>query len=117
MLALAKRAVQYDREVRKGNWNIRFDLPAYDLAGRKMLILGFGRIGRRLVKRCVAMEMDVMVYDPYVLRDVIFTAGATPVLYWGDRKGVGEGKGVTSRVSRGGRRVSKKQNYKNHKPI
>src|SRR3546814_11422698 len=82
MLALAKRAVQYDREVRKGNWNIRFDLPAYHLAGRKVLILGFGRIGRRLVKRCVAMEMDVMVYDPYVLRDVIFTAGATPTVDW-----------------------------------
>src|SRR3546814_18355942 len=29
------------------------------------------------------MEMDVMVYDPYVLRDVIFTAGATPVVDWG----------------------------------
>src|SRR3546814_8196320 len=28
------------------------------------------------------MEMDVMVYDPYVLRDVIFAAGATPVVDW-----------------------------------
>ena len=82
MLALAKRAVQYDREVRKGNWNIRFDLPAYDIAEKKVLILGFGRIGRRLVKRLVAMEMDVYVYDPYVLRDAIFTAGATPVVDW-----------------------------------
>ena len=82
MMALAKRCVAYDREVRKGNWNIRFDMPAYDLAGRKLLILGFGRIGRRLVKRCLAMEMEVMVHDPYVPQDMIFTAGATPVPDW-----------------------------------
>ncbi|HZD25615.1 MAG TPA: hydroxyacid dehydrogenase [Alphaproteobacteria bacterium] len=82
MLALAKRARVYDREVRAGNWNIRFDLPAFDLAGRKVLILGFGRIGRRLVPRCLAMGMEVLVHDPYVLQDGIVTAGATPVPDW-----------------------------------
>lgn len=82
MLALAKQCVPYDREVRKGNWNIRFDVPAYDLADKKVLILGFGRIGRRLVKRCVAMEMDVLVHDPFVVQDAITTAGATPVADW-----------------------------------
>lgn len=82
MLALAKRAVLYDRETRKGNWLVRFDPPAYDLAGRTVLILGFGRIGRRLVPRCVAMEMNVLVHDPYVVQDAIVTAGATPVEDW-----------------------------------
>lgn len=82
MLALAKRCVTYDREVRTGNWGIRFDPPAFDLAGRTVLVLGFGRIGRRLVKRLVAMEMRVLVHDPYVIQDAIFTAGATPVPDW-----------------------------------
>ena len=82
MMSLAKRGVLYDREVRKGNWSVRFDLPAYDLAGRSVLILGFGRIGRRLVRRCVAMEMQVFVYDPYVVQDAITTSGATPVADW-----------------------------------
>jgi D-3-phosphoglycerate dehydrogenase len=82
MLSLAKQGVLYDREVRKGNWGIRFEQPAIDLAGRKVLILGFGRIGRRLVKRCVAMEMEVLVHDPYVIQDAIATAGATPVDDW-----------------------------------
>jgi len=82
MLALAKRALVYDRETRKGNWNIRYDPPAYDLAGRSVLILGFGRIGRRLVSRCVAMDMKVLVHDPYVIQDAIVTAGATPVDDW-----------------------------------
>jgi D-3-phosphoglycerate dehydrogenase len=82
MMALAKRCVDYDREVRKGNWNIRFELPAYDLAGRTVLVLGFGRIGRRLVPRLKAMEMNVLVHDPYVIQDAIHTAGATPVEDW-----------------------------------
>jgi D-3-phosphoglycerate dehydrogenase len=82
MLALAKRCMLYDREVRKGNWNVRFETPAYDLAGRKVLVLGFGRIGRRLVPRLVAMEMQVLVHDPYVVQDAITCAGATPVEDW-----------------------------------
>jgi len=82
ILALAKRAVLFDREVRKGNWDVRYDHIGYDIAGRKVLILGFGRIGRRLVPRLKAMEMDVYVHDPYVLQDAIVTAGATPVEDW-----------------------------------
>ena len=88
MLALAKQAIPYDRETRKGNWGVRWDLPAFDLAGRTAMVLGFGKIGRRLVNRLVAMEMDVMVHDPYVVQDGIRTAGATPVDDW--RANLGE---------------------------
>lgn len=82
MLALAKRAMLYDKEARQGNWPIRFEQPAWDLAGRTVLILGFGRIGRRLVSRCVAMDMKVLVHDPYVVQDAIVTAGGEPVADW-----------------------------------
>jgi D-3-phosphoglycerate dehydrogenase len=82
MLALTKQALAYDRETRKGNWAIRFEEPAFDLAGRTVLIMGFGKIGRRLVNRCVAMEMNVLVHDPYVVQDGIRTAGATPIDDW-----------------------------------
>lgn len=84
MMALAKRAIVYDREVRKGNWDVRYDHIGYDLAGKKVLILGYGRIGRRLVPRLNAMDMDVYVHDPYVIQDAIQTAGATPVGDWRD---------------------------------
>ncbi len=82
MLALAKQTVAYDRAVREGNWAIRYERPAFDLAERTVLVLGFGRIGRRLVNRCVAMEMKVLVHDPYVIQDAIVTAGATPCDDW-----------------------------------
>ncbi len=82
MLTLAKQGRIYDRETRRGNWAVRFETPAIDLAGRTVMVLGFGRIGRRLVNRCVAMEMRVLVHDPYVIQDAIRTAGAEPVEDW-----------------------------------
>jgi len=82
ILALAKRAILFDREVRKGNWDIRYDHIGYDIADKKVLVLGLGRIGRRLVPMLNAMGMKVFVYDPYVLQDAIVTSGATPVEDW-----------------------------------
>jgi D-3-phosphoglycerate dehydrogenase len=82
ILALAKRAILFDREVRKGNWDIRYSQIGYDIADKKVLVLGLGRIGRRLVPMLNAMGMKVFVYDPYVLQDTIVTTGATPVEDW-----------------------------------
>ena len=82
ILALAKRAILFDREVRKGNWDIRYNHIGFDIADKKVLVLGLGRIGRRLVPMLNAMGMDVFVYDPYVLQDTIVTSGATPVEDW-----------------------------------
>ena len=82
MMALAKHGVKFDREVRKGNWNIRFENTAIDLAGRRVLILGFGRIGQLLVKRCLGLDMEVSVHDPYASDDAIREAGAEPVRDW-----------------------------------
>ena len=82
MMSLAKHGVKFDREVRKGNWNIRFENTAVDLAGRRLLILGFGRIGQLLVKRCLGMDMEVFVHDPYASDEAIRAAGAEPVEDW-----------------------------------
>ena len=82
ILALAKRAILFDREVRKGNWDIRYDHIGYDIADKKVLVLGLGRIGRRLIPMLNAMGMKVFVYDPYVLQDTIVTSGAIPVEDW-----------------------------------
>ena len=82
MMSLAKHGVLFDREVRRGNWDIRFENTAVDLAGRKVLILGFGRIGQLLVKRCVAMDMEVFVHDPYASDDAVRDAGAERVEDW-----------------------------------
>src|SRR6266568_2562889 len=65
MLTLAKRAVEMHAIVRDGRWGHRLGMLPYDLFGKTVLIVGFGRIGTRTAKRCLAMEMNVLVYDPY----------------------------------------------------
>ena len=47
--------------------------------GKTVLIVGFGRIGTRTAKRCLAMEMNVLVYDPYKPAAEIKAAGCEPV--------------------------------------
>ncbi len=79
MLTLAKRAVEMHSLVKDGRWAHRLGLLPYDLFGKTVLIVGFGRIGTRTAKRCLAMEMNVLVYDPYKPAAEIKAAGCEPV--------------------------------------
>jgi D-3-phosphoglycerate dehydrogenase / 2-oxoglutarate reductase len=79
IFALAKRSVALDAMVRQGKWVDRFQELPVDLAERTVLVIGFGRIGSRLVKRCVALDMRVLVFDPYVDQKSIAAAGAQAV--------------------------------------
>jgi len=79
MAALAKRGAELQALVHTGQWDERFKVVPIELAGKTVLIVGFGRIGTRTAKRCLAMEMTVLVYDPYVRSDVIVAAGCEPV--------------------------------------
>src|SRR6201995_4960316 len=75
MLTLAKRAVEMHTLVKDGKWSTRLGKLPYDLFGKTVLIIGFGRIGTRTAKRCLAMEMNVLVYDPYLPAAEIRNAG------------------------------------------
>ena len=67
ILALAKNLPAMDRGVRDGRFDIRRDYNCHDVAGKTLGIVGFGRVGRELARRCVGMlGMRVMVFDPYV---------------------------------------------------
>ena len=79
MLTLAKRAVEMHSIVRDNKWAARLGMLPYDLFGKTVLIVGFGRIGTRTAKRCLAMEMNVLVYDPYKSAAEIKAAGCEPV--------------------------------------
>ena len=79
MLTLAKRATEMHSIVKDGKWASRLGMLPYDLYGKTVLIIGFGRIGTRTAKRCLAMEMDVLVYDPYKPAAEIKAAGCEPV--------------------------------------
>jgi D-3-phosphoglycerate dehydrogenase len=79
MLTLAKRAVEMHSIVKDNKWAARLGMLPYDLFGKTVLIVGFGRIGTRTAKRCLAMEMNVLIYDPYKTAAEIKAAGCEPV--------------------------------------
>ena len=66
-LYLTKNIQKSDSLVRNGNFKKKSELPDFfELYKKKVLILGFGRIGQQLAKRCLGFDMEVYVYDPYV---------------------------------------------------
>jgi D-3-phosphoglycerate dehydrogenase len=79
MLMLAKRALEMHALVKEGRWAERLGKLPFDLFGKTVLIVGFGRIGTRTAKRCLAMEMNVLVYDPYRSAGDINVAGCEPI--------------------------------------
>jgi D-3-phosphoglycerate dehydrogenase / 2-oxoglutarate reductase len=79
MLMLAKRALEMHALVKEGKWASRLGKLPFDLFGKTVLIVGFGRIGTRTAKRCLAMEMNILVYDPYKSVQEIRAAGCEAV--------------------------------------
>jgi len=79
LLALSKNVFYYDDFTRKGDWTNRWDVKAWDLAQKNILVIGFGRIGSNFVKRALAFDMNVYVYDPYVEKERVKISGAIPV--------------------------------------
>jgi len=70
MLALSKRIKDIDNAVRTGNFSIREEYSIIDIDGKVLGIIGFGRIGSLVAKKCRnAFNMKILVYDPYVDRE------------------------------------------------
>jgi D-3-phosphoglycerate dehydrogenase len=79
MMTLAKRGAELNAMVQANQWGKRMSAVPFDLFGKTVLIVGFGRIGTRSAKRCQAMEMRVLIYDPYKPAAEIKAAGCEPV--------------------------------------
>lgn len=63
LLATARNLVIQDRAIRQGWFNERLSRLATDLSGATLLILGFGRIGKKLAPLARAFSMEVVVAD------------------------------------------------------
>jgi D-3-phosphoglycerate dehydrogenase / 2-oxoglutarate reductase len=66
MLSAARRTVAHHVASTTGNWNERNRFDSTELDGKTLLVLGFGRIGRRVAELAKAFGMSVRAYDPYV---------------------------------------------------
>ncbi|WP_277679448.1 hydroxyacid dehydrogenase [Gracilibacillus dipsosauri] len=72
MLAASRKLVAIDREVRKGNFQIRNKLFGSELRGKTLGVIGFGNIGRLVAEKChAAFQMRISVYDPYTTKETV----------------------------------------------
>ena len=71
-LCLIKQINQSDKLTRKGDFDKKTSLPVFfELYQKNILILGFGRIGQALAKRCLGFDSNVYVFDPFVSKKII----------------------------------------------
>ena len=72
ILNISKGVDMYDKTVRKGEFSNRSKLDkSFELWNKKILIIGFGRVGKNLINKCQAFGMKIYVYDPFVDQKVI----------------------------------------------
>ena len=82
ILNISKGIGFYDKAVREGKFKTIMNMPnnnTFELLNKKILIVGFGRIGRKLIKKCLGFEMKVNVYDPYVEKKTIESFGGVKI--------------------------------------
>merc|ERR1712072_170582 len=51
----------------------------YELRGKALGLHGFGQVARNMHRLAKGFEMEVFAYDPFIPKEVISEAGATPV--------------------------------------
>jgi len=79
-LYLTKNIHLSDQLTRKGEFKNKSKLPNFfELYKKNILILGFGRIGYEVAKRCLGFDANVYVYDPFVDNQHILENKCIPI--------------------------------------
>jgi len=67
ILAVYKRLVVADTKLRQGKW-LQWELrsTSFELAGKTLGLVGFGRIGQAVAQRAHAFEARILYHDPYL---------------------------------------------------
>ena len=65
MVALARNIPQAHAALKQGRWE-RSKWSGIELEGKKLGVLGFGRIGQQVARRAIGLGMQVVAYDPFV---------------------------------------------------
>ena len=77
---LTKNLSLSDSLVKVGDFEKRSKLPNFfELYKKKVLIIGFGRIGKEVAKRCLGFDMEVYVYDPFLDNEIIIRNQCIPI--------------------------------------
>jgi D-3-phosphoglycerate dehydrogenase len=68
MLSLARNIPQATASLKKKEWK-RSKFMGFELNDKTLGIVGFGRIGREVAKRALALEMRCVAYDPFITKE------------------------------------------------
>ena len=79
-LSICKMSKLSDQLVRDGKFMEKSSLPGcFELYKKNILILGFGRIGKALAKRCYGFDSKVYVHDPFIDVSIIKENNCLPI--------------------------------------
>jgi len=82
IMNIYKGVAMFDTMVRDGDFVKAIHLNIeenFELLNKTVLIAGFGRIGKKLIKKCLGFDMKVIVFDPYVDNAIIASFGGVKV--------------------------------------
>ena len=74
LMALARKIPFADSSLRAGEWNKKAFI-GQELQGKKLGILGVGKIGSILAQRAQSFHMQVLAYDPFVSEEYVNDLG------------------------------------------
>ena len=75
-LALTRRIVSRDKQVRSGLWNIAQKEPMHRIAEMTLGLIGFGKIARAYLNRMRGFGVsEILVFDPYIDDETIALSG------------------------------------------
>ncbi|MEI0604971.1 phosphoglycerate dehydrogenase [Brachyspira alvinipulli] len=75
MLAVSRNIVPAVVSTKEAKWN-RDKFTGNELLGKTLGVMGFGRIGRKVVNIALAIGMKVIVYDPFATEEIVQKSGA-----------------------------------------
>ena len=65
IFALSRKIVEANNALKKGLWK-KNEMVGTEIYGKKLGIVGFGRIGKEVARIGKALGMKILVYDPYI---------------------------------------------------
>lgn len=66
LFTLGRRITQGIHCVLDGNWEGRRGLRGFEVMGKRLGVIGFGKIGRAVAQKAIGLGMTVSYFDPYV---------------------------------------------------
>ena len=80
LLAWNRRIVLFDNSVKTTGWgSVPLTMRMMRLRGKRLGIVGFGRIGQSVCAKAKAFGLEVLAYDPFISEESAAALGATVV--------------------------------------